>query len=141
MQPGLRDLRADIGAKPAVHGGPDLVVARPGEADAVDRGDRNEGREDQPRQGEEFDRARAQLTEHVGVRAKLIVGENLDLDAPVGLRLDAVHRLFGAHVKWVRHRNVVGIFEGELRGSAGDPWHCDGCAGGGARQKRGAPVD
>jgi len=68
----------------------------------------------QPRQREELDAAGADLAQHVGVGAKLVVGENLQVEAAVGLRLDRRRHLPGAHVHRMGIRRVVGIFVGEF---------------------------
>jgi hypothetical protein len=88
-QAALVDLGADIDAQLAVHRLPDGVVVLEGEADAVDRRGGHQGGQDQAGQGEEVDRAGAQLRQHVGVGTQLVVGEHLDVDLAVGGGLDA----------------------------------------------------
>ena len=115
----LADLAAHIGAEVAVHRLPHRVVVGEGKADAVDRGDRHQRRQDQARQGEELDRARPQLAQHVGIGAELVVGEYLQLEAAVGLLGDGVRRLLGADVERMRDRQVVGVFVAEIGGPRG----------------------
>ena len=66
-----------------------------------------------------MDRARAHLRQHVGVAAKLVVGEDLDVDAALGLLAHAIGRLLGADVERMRQRQVVAVFQLDL-GGAGD---------------------
>jgi hypothetical protein len=110
----LGDLAAHVGAKLAVHTLPDGIVVLPCEADAVDRGSRHDGGEDQPGQREEVDRALAQLRQHGRVAAELVVRKDLDLDGAVALRLDALGRLGRVDGERVRDRGIVGVLQCEL---------------------------
>jgi hypothetical protein len=133
---GLGDFAAHEGAEFAVHRLPHRVVIREGEADAVDGSGRNQGREDQARQCEEFDAAGAELAQHVGVGAELVIRENLQIEAALGLRFDRRRHFPGADVHRVRFRPVVGIFVGEFgrlrardmgRADATQDRRCGGC--------------
>jgi hypothetical protein len=106
-----------MGAELAIHRRPHLVIALEGKADAVDRGDRHQGREDEARQGEELDAAGAHLRQHVGIAAELIVGEDLNLDPALRFLLDLRYRLAGADIDGVIDRRVVGVFVAELGGA------------------------
>jgi hypothetical protein len=127
VEAGLLDRRAHDGAEAAVHGRPDMVVILEGEADAVDRGQWHQRRQDEAGQGEEFEPAAAHLRQHVGVAAELVVGEDLDLEPPARFLLDARRRLARPHVHGMVDRRVVGIFIGELRGVGAprQPGHAD----------------
>jgi hypothetical protein len=114
VQAALGDLAANEGAELAVHGRPDLVVVLEGEADAVDAGGRHEGGEDEAGEGEELEGAGAELAQHVGVGAELVVREELDLEPPVRGVQDPVRRLLGADVERVHDGRVVGVLVAEL---------------------------
>ena len=103
-----------MGAKIAVHGLPDRIIVRECEADAADRRCRHQGRQDQARQREEFDAAGADLAQHVGVGAELVIGKNLQVEAAVGLGFDRRRHLLGADVHRVRIGKIVGVFVGEF---------------------------
>src|SRR5258707_6656034 len=49
-------------------------------------------------------------------RAELVIGENLQVEAAVGLGFDRRGHLLGADVHWVRIGKIVGVFVGEFRG-------------------------
>jgi hypothetical protein len=118
VEPRLSDDAADIGAERPVHGGPHLVVILEGEADAVDRGDRHIGRENEAGQVEHLDRAGAQLRQHVGVAAELAVGEQLDLHPPAALLLDPLDGFPQADIHGMGDDIVVGVAEHEFGGVA-----------------------
>ena len=123
-----------MGAELAVHRLPDLVVIGEGEADGIDRGDRHQRRDDQRRRREEVDAAAAHLRQHVGVAAQLVVREDLDLDAAVGLLGDALGGFLRADVERMRERQVVAVLQREL-GGARDARHGADKAGGGQGDK------
>lgn len=126
----LLDRRPDMRADRPVHRLPDLVVIGEGEADRVDRRDRHQSRDHQRGGGEEGDAAIADLAQHVGVAAELVVREDLDLDPAVRLPGDAVGRLLGADVERVAERQVVAVFQLDLGGTR-DHRHADQRCGGG----------
>ena len=66
------------------------------------------------RQREEFDAAGADLAQHVGVGAELVIGENLQVEAAIGLRFDRRRHLLGAGVHRVRVGKIIGVFVGEF---------------------------
>ena len=115
----LFDLGADEATEFAVHGGPDLVVILEGEADAVDGGRRNQGGQDEARQGEELDGPGAELAEGVGVGAELAVGEDLDFEPAAGRSLDPLGGLAGAEAEGVGRGRVAREFVAELGGAGG----------------------
>jgi hypothetical protein len=132
VQPGFLDAVADQRAEWPVHGGPDLVVVLEGKADAVDRCRRHEGRQDQAGQVEHLDGAAAQLRQHVGIAAQLVIGEKLNLHPPAGLFLDLGDRIAQPDVHRMIDDVVVGVAVGEFGGVAAarqDPEGSD--AGGG----------
>jgi len=111
---GFGDFAANIGAEIAVHRLPDRVVIGERKADAVDRRGRNQRGEDQPRKREELNAARADLAQHIGVGAKLIVWKDLQIEAAVGFGLDRRRHLLGARVHGMRIGQIVGIFVGKF---------------------------
>ena len=110
----LQDLRADPRAELAVHRLPHGVVVGEREADAADLRRGHQLAQDQARQREELDAARAQLAQHVVVGAELVVRIDLDVDAALGLGADRVGHLLGAQVHRVRDRQVVRVLVREL---------------------------
>ncbi len=116
MQVDLGEGGADVIAELAVDRGPHLVLIGKGKAHCGDGADRRHGRDDHRAGGEHVDAAAAHLREHVGVAAELVVGEDLDLDAAVGLGGDALGRLGGADVQRMAERQVVGVFQHHLSG-------------------------
>ncbi len=98
----------------AVHRLPHRVVVRKRKTDAVDRRRRHQRCQDQARQREELDAAGADLAQHVGIRAKLVIRENLQVNAALGLGLDRRRHLLGADVHGVRIRKIIGIFVGKF---------------------------
>ena len=116
-QAALVDLAAHVGAELAVHRAPDRGVVLEGEADAVDRGDRHQDRQDQARQAEEVDRAGAKLRQHVGVGAELVVREKLDVHAPPVAALMRVAASCWRTDMRMGDRRVVGEFVGEIGGA------------------------
>ena len=115
-EPALLDLRADMRAEISVHGGPDRLVVLPREGDAVNRGDRHQGGEDERGNSGEIDRAGADLCQHVGVRTELAQRKHLEGDFAVGFSADPVGGL--AHPDRVRIGVVlsVTVFERERFG-------------------------
>ena len=103
-----------MGAQIAIERLPHGVVVGDCKAQAGDGRARHQGREDQAREGEELDAAGAQLAEHVGVVAQLAGREDLDVHAALGLGQDGGGHFLGAHIHRVGHRQVVGVFVGEL---------------------------
>ena len=63
-----------------VHRRPDRVVILEGEADAVDRSNRDQRREDQAARAEEIDRAGAHLGEQIAIAPELAIWEHPDID-------------------------------------------------------------
>ena len=83
----------------------------------VEGRDRNQGRDDERGGREEGDAAVADLAQHVGIAAELVVGEDLDLDPAVGLRLDALGRFLRADIKRMAERQVVAVAQLDLGGT------------------------
>jgi len=107
---------ADMGAELAVHRRPNLVVILEREADAVDRRDRHERRQDQARQREELDAAGPDLAQHVGIRTELVVRENLQVEPAIGLGLDRRRHFLGAGVHRMAVRKIIGVLVGKFGG-------------------------
>jgi len=74
------------------------------------------------REREEFHATGADLAQHVGVGAKLVVRKNLQVKTAIGLCLDGSGHFARADVQGMRVREVVGVFVGKFRLlSPGDP--------------------
>src|SRR5579883_1110736 len=140
MESRLLDGAAHQRAELAIHRRPDMVIILEGEADAVDRRDGHQRRENEPRQDEEIDAAGAHLRQHVGVAAELVVGKDLDVEAAVRFLPDPLDHLATADI----HGMIDGIVVGELQRELGrlraaarqtDP---GGRGGGGASHKASA---
>ena len=118
MEARLRDGATHEGAERAVHGWPHLAIVLECEADAIYRGHRHIGCEDQPGEIEYLDGAGAQLRQHVGVAAELAVGKELDLHSTARLFLNLVDCFAQPNVHGVGDYVVVCITVDELSGIA-----------------------
>ena len=89
-------------------------IIREGKTHAVDRRRRHQRRQDQSGHREELDPAGAQLAQHVGIRAELVVREDLQIEPAIGLGLDRSGHLPGTGIERMGIRQVIGELVGEL---------------------------
>ena len=68
----------------------------------------------------DIDRAEAQLADEVGVGAELVGGEEIDLYAAAGRRLDAIDGFLRAFVDGMRGILAGGEFQPEFGGAGAD---------------------
>jgi hypothetical protein len=92
-------------------------IVREGEADAGDRRRRDERRQHvHAGKQEAFQGPGAKLGQHVRVGAKLVVGEEVELELAACLGLDLLGRLAQVDVEGMRRRHVRADLEGVLGG-------------------------
>ena len=111
MQTDLGEVGAHGVAQLAVHGLPDFGRIGKREADGRDGTDRGQGGDHHGAGIEHVDAAAADLRQHVGITAQLVVGEHLDRHAALAFLGHARGRFQGADMQRVAGRQVVAELE------------------------------
>src|SRR5262249_14794996 len=117
-QPGLLNRATHLRAERTVHRGQYVVVFFESETDAMDRCARHDVRQDHPREVEDLDHAGAQLRQHVGGPAELVIGKNLYFHPAAGVVADTFRCLLKMYVHRVGRHQLVAVAPSKFSGIA-----------------------